>query len=69
MKGVPRDAAIEVAAIATGAIVQNVYLFCASENLATVARGWVDKNALARAMGLRKDQYIVLTQTVGYLAR
>lgn len=68
VKGVPRDAAIEVAAVATGAIVQNVYLYCASENLATVARGWVDKKALAKAMGLRDDQYIVLTQTVGYPA-
>ena len=66
VKNVPRDSAIEVAAISTGAIVQNVYLFCASESLATVVRGWIDKKALAKAMGLRADQYILVAQSVGY---
>ena len=50
----------------TGFISQNVYLFCASEGLATVVRGWVDREVLAKAMGLREDQKIVLAQTVGY---
>jgi SagB-type dehydrogenase family enzyme len=66
MKGVPRDAAIEVAAITAGAIVQNVYLYCASAGLNTVVRGWIDKPALAKAMGLRDDQYILVAQTVGF---
>ena len=50
----------------TGYISQNVYLFCASEGLATVVRGMVDKAALAEKMGLRPEQKIVLAQTVGY---
>jgi SagB-type dehydrogenase family enzyme len=50
----------------TGFISQNVYLYCASEGLATVVRGWVDREALAKAMGLREDQKIILAQTVGY---
>ncbi len=50
----------------TGFISQNVYLYCASEGLATVVRGWVDKPALEKAMGLRPDQKVVLAQTVGY---
>jgi nitroreductase len=50
----------------TGFISQNVYLFCASEGLATVVRGSVPKQALATAMKLRPDQKIVLAQTVGY---
>jgi SagB-type dehydrogenase family enzyme len=50
----------------TGFISQNVYLFCASEGLATVVRGYVDKPALARAMKLRPNQKVVLAQTVGY---
>ena len=54
------------AAVSTGAIVQNVYLYCASEGLSTVVRGYVDKTDLARAMGLREDQKIILAQTVGY---
>lgn len=54
------------AAISTGAIAQNVYLFCASAGLATVARALFDHQALARALGLSEDEDILLTQTVGY---
>ena len=52
----------------TGFISQNVYLFCASEGLATVVRGLVDKTALAEAMHLRPDQKVRLAQSVGYPA-
>jgi SagB-type dehydrogenase family enzyme len=45
---------------------QNVYLFCASEGLATVFRASIDKPALAKAMKLREDQKILFSQTVGY---
>ncbi len=51
-----------------GFIGQNVYLFCASEGLATVIRGRVDRTPLAEAMNLRPDQHIILAQTVGYPA-
>lgn len=54
------------AALDTGFISQNVYLFCAAEGLATVTRGWVDRPALAKRMGLGPAQRIVLAQTVGY---
>jgi len=50
----------------TGFIAQNVYLFCASEGLATVVRGSVDRAALAKLMKLRPNQKIILAQTVGY---
>jgi SagB-type dehydrogenase family enzyme len=50
----------------TGFIAQNVYLFCASEGLATVVRGGVDRTAMEKALGLRPDQHVVLAQTVGY---
>lgn len=50
----------------TGFVSQNVYLFCASEGLATVVRGMVDREALAKAMKLRPDQKIILAQTVGW---
>jgi SagB-type dehydrogenase family enzyme len=50
----------------TGFIAQNVYLFCASEGLAAVVRGSVDRTALAKLIKLRPDQKIVLAQTVGY---
>jgi SagB-type dehydrogenase family enzyme len=50
----------------TGFISQNVYLYCASEGLATVVRGMVDKQALPKLMKLRDNQKIILAQTVGY---
>lgn len=49
-----------------GCISQNVYLFCASEGLATVVRAWVDREALAKALKLSAQQKIILAQTVGY---
>jgi nitroreductase len=54
------------AAAHSGFISQNVYLFCASEGLATVVRESIDRPALSRAMRLRPDQKITLAQTVGY---
>jgi len=53
-------------AVDTGFISQNVYLYCASEGLATVVRGWVDKPTLEKAMNLRPEQKVMLAQTVGY---
>ena len=50
----------------TGFIAQNVYLFCASEGLATVVRGMVDKDALSKDMKLGDNQKIILVQAVGY---
>ena len=50
----------------TGFISQNVYLFCASEGLATVVLGYVDRALLSREMGLNANQKIILSQPVGY---
>jgi nitroreductase len=54
------------ASVDTGFIGQNVYLFCASEGLATVFRGAVDTAKLGQTMKLGKDQFVALAQTVGY---
>ena len=50
----------------TGYISQNVYLFCASEGLATGVRGSIDRPVLAKALKLRPEQKIILAQSVGY---
>jgi len=50
----------------TGFISENVYLYCASEGLATVVRGSIDRQALAKVMKLRPDQKVILAQSVGY---
>lgn len=49
-----------------GFIAQNVYLFCASEELATVVRGLIDRSALSRVIRLGPEQRIVLAQTVRF---
>ena len=49
-----------------GFIAQNVYLYCASEGLATVVRGSIDKPALAKTLNLQPNQKIILAQSVGY---
>lgn len=54
------------AATAAGAITQNVYLFAASNKLSTVIRAWIDRAAIADALGLSHDQQVLLSQTVGY---
>lgn len=53
-------------AAGAGFISQNVYLYCASEGLVTVVRGTVNRAGLAKALGLRPEQRIILAQTVGY---
>jgi len=54
------------ASVAAGAIAQNVYLFAAGNGLATVLRAWIDRTAIADALGLTHDQQVLLSQTVGY---
>jgi len=54
------------ASVDTGFIGQNVYLFCASEGLATVFRGAVDYAKLNRTMQLGADQFVTFAQTVGH---
>jgi nitroreductase len=49
----------------TGFIAQNVYLYCASANLGCVIRGLVPKDKLAPEMGLKSNQVIILSQTIG----
>jgi nitroreductase len=66
MKGAgPEDQALYSGAD-VGFISQNVYLFCASEGLATVVRGSVDRGTLAKALNLPENKRIILAQTVGY---
>lgn len=54
------------AAADTGFISQNVYLYCASEGLATVVRGLVERGELAKVMKLKSQQAVILCQSVGY---
>ena len=66
MRLVPVGQRESYASAAAGAIAQNVYLFAASNGLATVIRAWIDRAAIADALGLTHDQQVLLSQTVGY---
>jgi SagB-type dehydrogenase family enzyme len=52
-----------------GYVSQNVYLYCASVNLATVVLGWIDRDEISKTLNLRKDQKIILSQCVGIPAK
>jgi len=54
------------ASVDTGFIGQNVYLFCASEGLATVFRAALDYAKLASTMELGAGQFVTFAQTIGY---
>jgi SagB-type dehydrogenase family enzyme len=68
LKNIPGEHRAAYSAACAGAIAQNVYLYCASAGLATVVRGWLDRRALAAALGLGRDEHVVLAQTVGFPA-
>ncbi len=66
LSGVGREEQRRVAAADTGFIGQNVYLYCASEGLASVFRGSLDQERLARSLKLAATQFVTFAQTVGY---
>ena len=66
MRMVPAAQRESYGSVAAGAIAQNVYLFAAGNGLATVLRAWIDRAAIADALGLTHDQQVLLAQTVGY---
>ena len=52
--------------IHAGAVMQNVYLFCAKEKLSCVVRDSIDREQLSKVLGLSDRQRIMIGQTVGY---
>jgi len=66
MGAVPAERRYAYSSASAGAIAQNVYLYCASADLAAAVRGWFDHAALAQALRLSEHEHVVITQTVGY---
>jgi nitroreductase len=56
----------ETGSVDCGFIAQNVYLFCASEGLGTVVRGWFNGDEIKDTFQLGENEVPILTQTVGY---
>ena len=53
----------------TGAVFQNVYLWCASEGLACIVRAMVDKDLIRKTLKLRDDQHVMLSQTIAHFKK
>jgi len=68
MQDVPPKLRETFAAAAAGAMVQNVYLYCASAGLGAVVRGWLNRRLLAEHMSLNEDEEPILSQTIGHPA-
>jgi nitroreductase len=66
MKGAHADDQKALAWADAAFISENVYLFCASEGLATGVRAMLDRDALAKAIKLAPTQMVVFAQSVGF---
>lgn len=53
-------------AVDAGIVSQNISLFCAGTGLATVPRGWMDKEEIKKLLQLKESQIPVLNHPVGY---
>lgn len=60
-----KAAAESAANIDCGYISQNIYLYCASANLGTVARVSIDAEALKKDLNLKEKQVALLSHSVG----
>jgi len=66
MKNAKEEVKPVYAAADAAFIAQNVYLYCASADLAVVVRASLNKEKLATLLKLAPGQNVVLAQTVGY---
>ena len=66
MKGDDKQHNMIMTAIDAGHISENVYLYCASENLSCVVRAMFDAAAVANLLNLKESQIAILAQSVGY---
>ncbi len=60
------DMRLSYATFDGGCISQNIYLYCASEGLATCVYD-LNRTAVAEALGLKSEQHVVMAQAVGKL--
>lgn len=65
-KEMDKQKRINYAFIDAGYISQNIYLFAAANNMATVALGSFDQNEIDKIIHLTSEQQIIITQPVGF---
>ena len=64
--GEPNDRSTKMMFCDGGIVSQNINMFCAGHNLATVTRGMMDEKVLRNALKLTDTQYLILNNPVGY---
>lgn len=64
-RAIPKDAAVRMGMFHSGAIMQNVYLFAASQNWNNVVQGSFDNAKLRELLKLNDSQTITLLHSVG----
>ncbi|MFA6170926.1 MAG: SagB/ThcOx family dehydrogenase [Patescibacteria group bacterium] len=62
----PEENKISYARVEAGHQSENVHLYCASEGLGAAVRIIIPREELAKVMGLKPNQKIILAQTIGY---
>ncbi|MBP5211388.1 MAG: nitroreductase family protein, partial [Pyramidobacter sp.] len=64
-KKVPAEKIVEFGCVHAGAAAQNASLFAAARGWASVVRGSVDREAVAKLLGLGEDQSVLLAHSIG----
>lgn len=60
------DMKMLMAAVDVGHVSENVYLYCASAELACVVRAYVDGPAVSKLLNLKNSQKVILSHSIGY---
>lgn len=66
MESIAKESQVAMAYADCGLIAQNVYLYCASENLGCVIRGYIDRPTVEKRLNLPTSSKVILSQTIGF---
>ncbi|MDR2770254.1 MAG: nitroreductase family protein [Rickettsiales bacterium] len=55
-----------VSPLHAGSAYQNVSLYCAEKGLAQVVRAYYDAEAVEKALGMKKGEFSIISQTIGF---
>lgn len=56
----------DYASLHAGSAYQNVNLFATANNMSAVVRGYFDKEAVQKVLGLTEDEHIIISQAIGW---
>jgi SagB-type dehydrogenase family enzyme len=65
-KKIPIEKRLYLAALDAGHCTQNVYLYCAAENMKCVVRAGANEKELLKVLGLNETHQFIVAQTLGY---